>query len=351
MIRGMARVCHGTEKLEAPPQFPAVTMVGTTLLCLFLVPRVLDAEMPERSYPAAPVGYGSRVAVMAAIATGQLELIDPEKPVEGAIREERDIEYSRIGERSLKLDLALPVDPPAPVPGVLFIHGGSWSGGSRDVYHYYTKRFAARGYAAATMSYRLSGEAVFPAAVHDAKNAVRWLRANADKYRIDPDRLAVVGGSAGGHLALMVGYTANQAQLEGEGDGTEISSHVSAVVDFYGPVDLTTEKGQSSDVVRRFLGASYEDAPETFRLASPLFHLQAGAPPTLVIHGTLDQIVSVNQSDRLVERLQALEIPHHYERLEGWPHTLDAAKVVNDHCQEVMFRFLEQHLSRDKPNE
>ncbi len=280
---------------------------------------------------------------MAAIAVGRLKMIEPDKELPADVEELQDLEYGKVGERSLKLDLALPRQSTQLRPGLIFIHGGGWSGGERAIYHYYTRRFAQRGYAAATISYRLSGEAPFPAAVQDAKCAVRWMRANAQRYRIDPDRIAVVGGSAGGHLAMMVGYC-DAPGLEGDGGHAGVSSRVAAVLNFYGPTDLTLTSARDNEAVQKFMNGSYETQPDEYRLASPLMHLDAGDPPTLVIHGTLDKIVTIEHADRLVQRLEELKIPFVYDRMTGWPHALDAAEPVNAHCQIVMHKFLDRYL-------
>jgi len=173
------------------------------------------------------------------------------------------------------------------------------------------------------------------------------MRAHAKEYQIDPDRLAVIGGSAGGHLSLMAGYS-DDPQLEGRGGHQEQSSRVAAVVNFYGPVDLTSPEAQAAGSVKKFLGGSYEEAPERFKLASPLTHLDAQDPPTLVIHGTIDETVSITQADRLVARLQELNVPHAYQRMEGWPHTLDAVEVANEHCQQLMMLFFDRYLSAQR---
>jgi acetyl esterase/lipase len=293
--------------------------------------------------PEAPAGYASREAVMAAIAVGKVKLIQPSDQLPDSVIEHRDLEYGNVNGRSLKLDLAVPKSAHGPVPGLLFVHGGAWSGGDRSVYRYYIHRFAERGYAAATISYRLSGEAPFPAAVQDCKCAVRWMRSQADKYGIDPERLAIIGGSAGGHLSLMVAYT-DDPELEGDGGHAGVSSRVAAVVDFYGPVDLTTATARESSAVRKFLGGAYEEKQDVYEQASPLFHLDKDDPPTLVFHGSIDQVVAITQAERLVEGLKEHQVPYVYDRLDGWPHALDAAEVVNDHCREVMLLFLEHYL-------
>lgn len=308
---------------------------------------VSGLTLPEP--PAAPPGYQSPAAVMAALALKQIKPVNLQEPLPEGVLETKGIEYGNVQGRSLQLDLYQPAGLEGRVPGLIFIHGGAWSGGSREMYRYYTLRFAQRGYVAATISYRLSGEAPFPAAVEDAKCAVRWLRANAATYHVDPDKIAVIGGSAGGHLALMVGYSAGVPELEGQGGHAGVSSRVAAVVDLYGPYDLTTEFARKAGPVKRFLGGkTYEEAPELYLRASPKHYLQKDAPPTLILHGTIDDVVPIDQSDALAARLAELGVPYVYDRLTGWPHTMDLAESVNERCQWFMNHFFEQVLRSPK---
>lgn len=300
--------------------------------------------LPEGA-PPPPRGYPTENALRIVYALGQLDLVDRNGPeVPPTIEERKDIEYGRVGDKPLLLDLYSPKELKTPVPGLIFIHGGGWKSGKRADYRVYTIDFARKGYVVATISYRLVPEAVFPAAVEDAKCAVRWMRASAAELRVDPDRIAVIGGSAGGYLALMVGYTAGQSRLEGAGGHAEVSSAVQAVVDLYGPTDFDTPLGRASDLVRNFLGKSYADDPELYRFASPIDHLDAEDPPTFVLHGTIDSLVPVEQSDLLVEKLKSLAVPYWYDRLDGWPHTMDLARTVNQRCQLLVSQFLETHL-------
>lgn len=316
--------------VQAPPESPAAAESAQAA-----------APPPE---PPMPPGFATPDEALIAVASGAVPTIDTAMPTPADVRQITDIEYGKAGDISLKLDLYLPREPRGLLPGLIFIHGGGWESGERQVYHYYTFKYAQKGYAAATMSYRLSGVAPFPAAVHDVKGAVRWMRANAGEYGIDPDRIAVLGGSAGGHLSMMVGYTPGDPELEGDVGHPGVSSAVQAVVNYYGPCDLTTTLGQESRVARKFMGALYDENPDIYRQASPLFHLTADAPPTLIFHGTIDDIVPIEQSDRLAARLAELGVPHVYEKFPGWPHTMDLALPVNDRCQWILDRFLEEHL-------
>lgn len=295
--------------------------------------------------PPIPPGYSSEDAVRTAILLGRLKLVNAGNvTVPDGVEEIIGIEYGTGGGRPLQLDLYRPENRESARPAILFIHGGAWKGGKRSDMKFYCAKFAGLGYVTATASYRLSGEAPFPAAVHDVKCAVRWLRANAGEYGIDPDRIAVSGNSAGGHLSMMIGYSDDPA-LEGDGGNGGVSSRVCAVVNFYGPADLTTDFAKRQGVLREFMdGKTHDEAPDAYRLGSPLFHLTPDDPPTLIFHGTLDSTVPVEQADRLAVKLDELGIEYVYDRFEGWPHTMDLAEVVNRRCVYQMERFFERHL-------
>ncbi|MBN2329945.1 MAG: alpha/beta hydrolase [Candidatus Omnitrophica bacterium] len=294
-----------------------------------------------------PEGYANETLLKTAILLKQIELIDPKNvPVPETVIEEVNIEYGKAGDKSLQLDLYRPKQSENSSPAVIFIHGGAWKSGKRQDMKFYTVHFAERGYACATVSYRLSKEALFPAAVQDVKCAVRWMRANAPKYNIDPERIAVSGNSAGGHLSMMIGYSSDIPELEGEGGHAGVSSRVQAVINFYGPVDLTTDFAKKQGVVADFLGKTYEEDPRLYAFASPLTHLTRDDPPTLIFHGTIDSTVPIKQADMLEQKLQSLGIDYVYDKFVGWPHTMDLAKAVNDRCQYQMVQFLEKHLQK-----
>lgn len=302
-------------------------------------------RLPEDA-PPAPGGYPTMNAVYLMYALGRVELLDPsaEVAIPEGVSVTLDVEYGRVEERPLLLDLYQPAEQETPAPGLLFIHGGGWSSGNKRDYTYYTVRFAERGFVAATVAYRLRGEALFPAAIEDVKCAVRWMRANAEELGVDPERIVVIGGSAGGHLAMLAGYAPGHPELEGGGGHAGISSHVAAVVNLYGPTDLRVPEARESPTVQRFLGAGYDEAPERYALASPLAHLGPEAPPTLIIHGGIDTIVPVDQADRLAAALKAQGTPYWYDRPAGWPHTLDIVPEMNERVQWLILRFLDAML-------
>jgi acetyl esterase/lipase len=242
------------------------------------------------------------------------------------------------GARPLELDLYLPADA-APAPVVVFLHGGGWRLGSRhsagpayrgaDPTPF--EQVAQAGIAVASVDYRLSGEAVWPAQLHDAKAAVRWLRSRAGELGIDPDRIAAWGESAGGHLADLLGLVDDPA-LEGEVGVTGPSSRVAAVAAWYAPSDLvgfTTDAGTDpADAQTReaqLLGAPAASVPDRAAQASPVSHASPAAPPFLLLHGRADRFVPCVQTERLAQRLPDVEL-HTYDGADHmWLGAPDAA--------------------------
>jgi acetyl esterase/lipase len=223
------------------------------------------------------------------------------------------------GIRPLEIDVWLPVRSEDPAPAVLFLHGGGWRAGSRHlagpafrgVLPSPFEQVARAGIAVASADYRLSGEATWPAQLHDVKAAVRWLRARAGELGIDGDRIAAWGESAGGHLAELLGLTTGDPALEGDVGVTEPSSEVCAVVAWYAPSDLAamaadtgTDPMDPDTREARLLGAPPPVVPQAAAQASPITHVSPGAPPFLLLHGAADRLVPCVQSERLNSALQ-----------------------------------------------
>jgi acetyl esterase/lipase len=238
-----------------------------------------------------------------------------------------NLEYARTDEKPLLLDLYVPQSPPAPLPLVVFVHGGGWSSGSKD--YPPTEPLTAHGLAVASISYRFSQEAIFPAPIHDCKGAVRWLRAHAAQYRLDPDRFGAWGTSAGGHLVALLGTSGEVADLEGTvGGHLDQSSRVQAVCDYFGPTDFLAEIGQPSDIDRsradapeaRLVGGLLVDHVEEARRANPITYVTADDPPFRIVHGDSDRSVPLNQSQLLHEALLAAGVPSTLHVIEGAGH-------------------------------
>ena len=220
--------------------------------------------------------------------------------------ERQTLEFAKIGERSLKLDLWKPVGAAAPLPLIVYVHGGAWRRGSRESVP--IKSMTGAGFAIASVDYRLSPEAKFPAQVHDIKAAVRFLRAKAEPLGLATESIAIVGTSAGGHLAALVGVSNGHVELEGKvGGHLDQSSAIGAIVSFYGAANLNTILKQSTPhglsvrvpALELLLGAVPEKVPDIAALASPVSHVDAADPPLLLLHGDRDPQMPINQSHEL----------------------------------------------------
>ena len=257
---------------------------------------------------------------------------------------ESGVEYSKPDGESLALDIARPKTGDGPFPAVLCIHGGGFRAGTREGYDALCVKLAEHGYVAVTVTYRLAPKHPFPAAVNDVKAAVRWLRANASTYKIDPDRIGVTGGSAGGHLAQFLGVTANVPEFEGVAHPKE-SSKVACVVNVYGPSDFTLSYGKSVDaavVLPLFLGGNLEQARGKHIMASPLYWVTPLAAPTLCIHGTEDKYVHIEQAELLVDRLSKAGVEAKLLKLEGAGHGFKGEDA--EKADAALLKFFDDHL-------
>ncbi len=305
--------------------------------------------------------------------------VAPAPPEEVQVQEVRDLEYARYtldGEaHPLLLDLYLPEPAPRPLPLLLYIHGGGWIEGSKAGCP--GEPLARHGYAVACVDYRLARATpegcalTFPAQIQDVKAAVRWLRRHADRYGLDPNRFAAIGDSSGGHLAALLGTSAGVPELAGP-EGTDGSEAVQAVVDWYGPVDVTqgpvvfeddacttpwdtlvgTYGGEETPYFywtlawSTFLGGSLADPEvlERARMASPLTYVDAGDPPFLILHGEADDMVPIEQSERLAEALRRAGVEVTFIRLPNAGHHFGSPEEVLPEFLEPTLAFLDRHL-------
>lgn len=257
---------------------------------------------------------------------------------------ERNVEFANPDGQHLQLNIARPKARTGALPAVLCIHGGGFRAGSREGYNNLVLRLAQRGYVAATASYRLAPKFPFPAAVHDTKAAVRFLRKNARKYGIDPARIGVTGGSAGGHLVQFLGLTAGVARFEGK-DNPGVSSAVQAVVNYYGPSDLTRSYEASVDaaeVLPLWLGGDLKTAYRRHVEASPLYWVTPEAAPTLIVQGTKDKYVAYEQALWLHDRLKAAQVDVELVLLEGAGHGFKGEDA--ERAEAAMVDFFDRHL-------
>ncbi|WP_206293298.1 alpha/beta hydrolase [Humisphaera borealis] len=237
----------------------------------------------------------------------------------------RDITYATVGQRQLVLDLYLPEAKAAPL--IVWVHGGAWRAGSKADMP--LGDLVKAGYGVASVDYRLSTDAAFPAQVHDIKAAIRFLRAKSKDYGYDADQIVVAGNSAGGHLAALVGVSGGVKELEGDvGDHREQSSAVRAIVSYYGMSNLTTILDQSTPhglkmrvpALQLLLGGQPSEKPELARLASPVFHVDANDPPLLLLHGDQDPQAPINQSIELWGKYEAAHLRVKFQAIAGVKH-------------------------------
>jgi acetyl esterase/lipase len=220
------------------------------------------------------------------------------------------VPYTVNGPQQL-MDIYIPASATGALPVVVYVHGGGWSGGGRGGVEQYAQYLTQRGYVFCSIDYRLSGVAKYPAQINDCKCAIRFLRANAAQYHIDPKHVGVWGGSAGGHLVALLGTTSGEKRLEGDGGWQDQSSAVQAVVDWYGPSDLraTTLSDYHNNsgiaMMTGLLGGTPMDKPELAHDASPMAFVAKGDPPFLIMHGDSDSLVPVAQSQLLYDSLKA----------------------------------------------
>lgn len=273
-------------------------------------------------------------------------------PALQGVRTLADLDYAGTDNPRQKLDLYLPVERKSddPLPVIVFIHGGGWQAGDKRAAGPRLAKFVRTGeFAAVSIGYRLTDEASWPAQIHDCKAGVRWIRANAEKHGLDPDRILAFGPSAGGHLVAMLGVSGGDESLEGNlGPHLEESSAVSAVIDFFGPADFFTMADQASAIRHdtakspegRLLGGAPKDVREVARNASPRHHVTGDEPPFLVVHGDRDRIVPYSQSADFVETLRNKGGDVAFLTVEGGGHGQGFGPAV----EKVVTAFAEKHL-------
>jgi arylsulfatase A len=257
--------------------------------------------------------------------------------------------YARYGDRTLKMDIYRPKKPSGQLPAVVCIHGGGWANGNRANHGKVAQAIAAKGYVAATISYRLSGEAPFPAAINDCKAAVRFLRANAKEYGIDSNNIGAIGLSAGGHLTALLATSAEAKELEGNGGNADFSSKIQAAMPMGAQTDFLSQRTKEISAIegrgkiwRQFLGGSQTDKPATYRLASPLHHLDKNDPPCWFISGEKDDVST--HADGFRQRMKELGISSGLTVIKDAPHPFLGKQVWFDQMVEKADEFFGKTL-------
>jgi acetyl esterase/lipase len=309
-----------------------IRLLLTAFCVLIVIPPAMAADIPTAPAPRAAKAKADTAAVTV----------------------ERDILYDTIDKQKLYLDIAIPRGE-GPFPAVVMFHGGAWrTGGRRDLSvgagstPSIMELVAARGYVAVSVGYRLAPKHPFPAQIQDARAAVRFLRANAKEYKIDPDRVAAGGFSAAGHLALLLGM-AEKVEGWDAGGNTSESSRVQAVVDFFGPTELslyTATPAIADSYLVPVFGKAAKTDPEVYKKASPITYVSKQAPPILMIHGTFDLIVPVIHSERLLKKLKDAGAKAELITVRGEGHGWGGAALTRSLNDTI--KFLDTHLKGKK---
>jgi acetyl esterase/lipase len=288
-----------------------------------------------------------------AVCIGMVAMMVEVKAAPPKLMIDQDIAYSKVGSRDLKLDIARPAEGDGPFPAVLVIHGGAWRQGNKADVRPILPQFVEHGYVAVSPEYRFCPQNAFPAQIHDVKAAVRWLKVNAKKYRIDPDRIGAMGFSAGGHLSLMLGLTSPTDGLEGDVSAGAPDSRIKAVVNYFGPTDLAAK--DIPDIckpwVKDFLGGSPQERPDAAAKASPLTFVSKDDAPVLTFQGTKDPLVPYNQAIKLADAMNSAGVPGRVELLLGADHGWGGAEMTRTVSETFGFldRYLKAEPSHAKP--
>jgi len=280
-----------------------------------------------------------------------------QRPLPEGIEEIRDVVFGKGGGRELKLDIIRPTKRPAGrMPVVVWVHGGAWRGGDKGGRR--TLALAQRGYFTVSIEYRLTHEAIFPAQIQDCKCAIRWLRAHAREYGIDPDRIGVWGSSAGGHLVALLGTSGGAGEFEGDGGWPDQSSCVHAVCDFFGPTDFTRmREGESTmdhdapdSPESKLVGGPVQESKEACRRADPITYVTPDDPPFLICHGEQDRTVPINQSEFLHAALKKAGVDVTFVRVKRGGHGFRGDTDPSpERIQQRVAEFFDKHLKGIEP--
>jgi acetyl esterase/lipase len=257
----------------------------------------------------------------------------------GSLSIEKDIVFGKGGDIDLHLDIYRPPAGTGKRMATIHIHGGGFSGGSKNTLTERVPPYARRGYVALAVQYRLTGQAKWPAQIEDVKAAIRWTRANAKALGVDPDRIGVVGHSAGGHLALFAAGTPNRPEFEGKGGTPGIGTEVIACCAYYPATEI---RPRADGTANNLLAAGSDETAH--RAASPVTHVAAGFPPTVIFHGTADTTIPVESSERFFKLLRDAKVPAELHAIDGVPHVFDSNREFAEMAAGLADFFLDRHV-------
>ncbi|MCP4191226.1 MAG: alpha/beta hydrolase [Planctomycetaceae bacterium] len=267
-----------------------------------------------------------------------------------------DLVYARSTSRELCLDLYVPVSH-SPVPIIIWVHGGAWRQGGKRLSKARVREVINRGYALASVEYRLSQEALFPAQIQDCKAAIRWLRAHAKQYGFNGQRIGVWGSSAGGHLGALLGTSGEVKSLEGVGEHLDYSSRVQAVCDWFGPTDFLQMNAHAPQDNRldhdaadspesQLVGGPIQAHPDKVRAANPITYVTSDDAPFLIMHGDRDPLVPFHQSQLLYRSLQMAGVESQLRRIKGAGH--GGAGFHTAENRTALWNFFDKQLKADR---
>ncbi len=290
--------------------------------------------------------------LLAGVPAIQAQPEEPPFPFPEGVRIDRDLDYGGKGNPRQTLDLIRPEKPRdgKPTPVVVLIHPGAFRSGDKSMAHREASELAATGdYAVATINHRFSSQSTWPAQLHDAKAAVRWVRANAEKYGLDPNRIAAMGASSGGHLAAMLGVTGDVPALEGDvGPHTGVSSRVMCVIDQFGPSDFLhlsdfpgrIDHNAAYSPESQLIGGPLPENKEKARAASPVTYVSHNDPPFLILHGDEDPLIPYQQSELLAEALRKAGVSCVLVKVVGGGH----GRFRRPEVGRRIHQYLDRHL-------
>jgi acetyl esterase/lipase len=350
--------------LARSPRSPWGALLATAGVGLSLLPLVRAREAMEDMNKTMLAGLGKNYEKQ--ITPAMLERVSPHRwTAHNTLKWQYefpnvniipDVFYSQPGLRPLKLDIYQPTEPPVigkQYPAIITVHGGAWRSYDKGgVFVPHHSHLASQGYVVFDIQYRFSGEAVWPAQLQDLQCAIRWVRAHAHEYNIDPKRIALLGRSSGGHTALMAAYRPNDAKI-GKTCYEDEDASVSAVVAYYPPTDVRLWQSIPGGAVYELLGGQIEDLPKAYADASPVEFVRDGLPPTMLIQGYMDELVQPVHVELLNNLLRGTNTPSVLLRVPWGRHVFDAvlsgmgAQLAQYHVDRFLAWNLYRHIEAE----